>query len=72
MISDEEFISILSDYNFWVKKPYTGISREFYINKILKILNGINIVTESGLRRSEKSFISLQVALSFINKGINC
>ncbi len=69
MISDEEFISILSDYNFWGKKPYTGILREFYINKILKILNGINIVTESGLRRSGKSFISLQVASSFIQNG---
>ena len=71
MISDEEFINILSGYNFWGKKVDTGIPRQFYVNKIIKLLNGINIVTESGIRRSGKSFISMQAASSFIKNGYN-
>ncbi len=71
MISDEEYINILSGYNFWGKKIDTGILRPFYVNKIIKLLNGINVVTESGIRRSGKSFISIQVASLFIQNGYN-
>ena len=69
MISDEEYISILADYNFWGKRIDTGIPRNFYTNMIMKFLNGINIVTESGIRRCGKSFISMQAALLFIQNG---
>ena len=69
MISDEEYVSILSDYNFWGKRIDTGIPRNFYTNMIMKFLNGINIVTESGIRRCGKSFISMQAALLFIQNG---
>ena len=69
MITDEEYISILSNYNFWGKNIDTGISRTFYTDKILKFLNGINIVTESGIRRSGKSYISMQAALLLIKNG---
>ncbi|WMT50587.1 MAG: ATP-binding protein [Ferroplasma sp.] len=69
MITDEEYISILSSHNFWGKNIDTGISRNFYTDKIIKFLNGINIVTESGIRRSGKSFISMQAALLLIKNG---
>ena len=69
MITDEEYISILSNYNFWGKNIDTGISRTFYTDKIIKFLKGINIVTESGIRRSGKSYISMQAALLLIK---NC
>ena len=69
MISDEEYISILADYNFWGKRIDTGIPRNFYTDMIIKFLNGINIVTESGIRRCGKSFISMQAALLFIQNG---
>ena len=36
---------------------------------IIKFLNGINIVTESGIRRCGKSFISMQAAFLFIQNG---
>lgn len=69
MPSDEEYISILSDYNFWGKKINTGIPRTFYTDMIMKYLNGINIVTESGIRRCGKSFISMQAAFLFIQNS---
>ncbi len=63
----EELINILSEYNFWNKDIDTGISREKYVNKILNLLNDINIVTISGIRRSGKSFIAKQAIKSWIN-----
>ena len=40
MISDEEYINIISDYNFWGKRIDTGIPRNFYTDMIMKFLNG--------------------------------
>ena len=39
------------------------------LNMIMKFLSGINIVTESGIRRCGKSFISMQAALLLIQNG---
>ena len=69
MTSDEEYISILSDYNFWGKSIDTGIPRNSYTDMIMKFLNGINIVTESGIRRCGKSFISMQAAFLLIQNS---
>jgi hypothetical protein len=69
MTSDEEYISVLSDYNFWGKRIDTGIPRNSYTDMIIKFLNGINIVTESGIRRCGKSFISMQAASLLIQNG---
>ncbi len=69
MTSDEEYISILSDYNFWGRNIDTGIPRNSYTDMIMKFLNGINIVTESGIRRCGKSFISMQTAFLLIQNG---
>ena len=54
MTSDEEYISVLSDYNFWGKRIDTGIPRNSYTDMIIKFLNGINIVTESGIRYKQR------------------
>ena len=69
MTSDEEYINILSDYNFWGKRIDTGIPRNSYTDMIIKFLNGINIVTESGIRRCGKSFISMQAAFLLIQNS---
>ena len=69
MTSDEEYINILSDYNFWGKRIDTGIPRNSYTDMIIKFLNGINIVTESGIRRCGKSFISMQAASLLIQNS---
>ena len=69
MTSDEEYISVLSDYNFWGKRIDTGIPRNSYTDMIIKFLNGINIVTESGIRRCGKSFISMQAASLLIQNS---
>ncbi len=66
MKTQEELISILSDYNFWNKDIDTGIPRDNYVNKILKFLTDINIVTEAGIRRSGKSYIAKQVVKEWI------
>lgn len=66
MKTQEELISILADYNFWNKDIDTGIPRDNYTNKILKFLININIVTETGIRRSGKSYIAKQVVKEWI------
>ena len=66
MKTQEELISILSNYNFWNKDIDTGVPRDNYVNNILRFLIDINIVTETGIRRSGKSYIARQVVNRWI------
>jgi len=70
-VDDTELLSIMSSWNFWGDKINVGIEREKYVNKILRLLKGINIVALSGIRRSGKSTIGLQVLKGLIDSGVD-
>ena len=55
---------ILKTWNLWDQEIEYGITRDLYINRITSLINErtINIVIETGIRRSGKSFIARQVA----------
>ena len=68
----EKIIETLSDWNFWFKEVETGIKRGGYIDRELKIIKSKEIGIISGIRRSGKSTILLQLAKELIkNKGVN-
>ncbi len=59
---EEEILEILNDWNLWRGDLYEGISRDEYLERILKFLESNMIVTIIGIRRVGKSFIIRQVA----------
>ncbi|MCK4553374.1 ATP-binding protein [Candidatus Parcubacteria bacterium] len=67
MITNEKIIEILNEWNFWQKKQDIGIIRSLYLNQLKKYLATDEIVTISGIRRSGKSIIMLQLIDYLIN-----
>lgn len=65
-----EIISILEDWNLWRKKIYSGIKRDYYLDKIKRLAKTDHIITITGARRSGKSFIMKQFAKHLTETGI--
>jgi len=65
----EDIISVISDWNFWIKDLYTGIPR-FYLKFCLDVIKSkVNkILTITGVRRSGKSFLSKQIIKEIIKE----
>ncbi|MEM1627593.1 MAG: ATP-binding protein [Sulfolobaceae archaeon] len=71
-MNDEELLKIMSEWNFWGKgRPDVGIEREFYSERIIKLLNSVKVIAISGIRRAGKSFIARQVLKRLIDSGIS-
>lgn len=71
-VNDEELLKIMSEWNFWGKgRPDVGIEREFYSERIIKLLNSVKVIAISGIRRAGKSFIARQVLKRLIDSGIS-
>ena len=70
-MKDEDILTVLDTWNFWKHDPDTGISREFYVNRITSLISEteIPVVIETGIRRSGKSFIAKQSARRLISNG---
>jgi len=66
-----KIIEVLETWNFWKRKPSTGIRRTGYINKIKKYARTGQVVTIEGARRSGKSTLMFQYIDELINDGIN-
>ncbi len=66
---EEELLAILTDWNLWTRELNNGIFRDYYVNKILSLLNDTNVVAEIGIRRCGKSFIAIQALTSLLKKG---
>lgn len=64
-----EIIKILEDWNFWRKDIETGITRDFYLQRLKKFLLSEQVIVITGARRSGKSFIMRQLAKELINSG---
>lgn len=70
-MDDTELLNLMSDWNFWGKLKDVGIERENYVQQILKLLNSVNIVVLTGIRRSGKSTIGIQVIKRIIEAGVD-
>ena len=67
-----EIIKTLDKWNFWNQKIDTGIRRQFYLDELNRYLKMPEIVALTGVRRSGKSTIILQIIEGLIqNKKIN-
>ncbi|MCK5061147.1 ATP-binding protein [Candidatus Parcubacteria bacterium] len=67
-----EIIKTLDKWNFWNQKIDTGIRRQFYLDELNRYLKMPEIVALTGVRRSGKSTIILQIIEGLIqNKKVN-
>ncbi|NQU18683.1 ATP-binding protein [bacterium] len=66
----DEIIGTLLLWNFWEKDISTGIPRQGYLERIKKFLSTDEIVTLTGVRRSGKSTILLQVLAGLLKAKI--
>lgn len=67
-----EIIKTLDKWNFWNQKIDTGIRRQFYLDELNRYLKMSEIVALTGVRRSGKSTIILQIIEDLIqNKKVN-
>ena len=69
MIINDKIIEILNEWNFWDKKQNIGIIRPRYLNKLKNYLKTDEVVAISGIRRSGKSTIMLQLIDYLINSN---
>ena len=67
----EEIIGTLLLWNFWNKDMETGIPRDEYLRQIKRYLKTDEIITITGVRRSGKSTILLQVLADLIKNKIS-
>ena len=66
-----EILEILDDWNFWTKKKETGIRRDSYIQKLVKLHDTNQVIAIMGVRRSGKSTIMLQWLEHMIEGGVD-
>ncbi|MDI6794028.1 MAG: ATP-binding protein [bacterium] len=66
----EQIIETLLLWNFWEKDIDAGIRREGYLTRIKRYLDTDEIVTLTGVRRSGKSTILLQIIAQLIKNNI--
>lgn len=66
-----EIIETLDKWNFWNQKIDAGFRRDFYLEKLNKYLKMPEIVALTGVRRSGKSTIILQLIGDLIKSGID-
>lgn len=67
----EQIIDTLLLWNFWEKDIDTGILRDEYLDQIQRYLKTDEIVALTGVRRSGKSTISLQVLANLIKNNVS-
>jgi len=64
----DQIIEALSIWNFWETEIDTGIRREEYLDLFSRYLSTDEIVTVTGIRRSGKSTLLLQLLKDRIKK----
>jgi len=69
-MNKEEIIETLLLWNFWEKDIETGVSRYEYLNRINRYLKTDEIIAITGVRRSGKSTILLQVLADLIKDKV--
>lgn len=65
-----EIIETLDKWNFWSQKIDTGFRRRFYLDVLHQYLKMPEVVALTGVRRSGKSTITLQLIEDLIKSGV--
>lgn len=68
-MNNEQIIEILDYWNFWQQQPDTGVPRSFYAEELYRQRQIKEVSVVSGIRRSGKSTILLQVLEKIIAAG---
>ncbi|MFH0786859.1 MAG: ATP-binding protein [Pseudomonadota bacterium] len=69
-MNKEQIIETLLPWNFWEKDLDSGISREGYLDRLKRYLKTDEIIALSGIRRSGKSTLLLQLLSHLIHNRI--
>lgn len=69
-MNTSEIIETLDKWNFWSQKIDTGFRRRFYLETLRRYMKMPEIVALTGVRRSGKSTIILQIIEDLIKSGI--
>ena len=63
-----DIIESLIPWNFWKKKPFTGIPRETYLSKLNDWIDIPEVIVVTGVRRAGKTTLLLQVLDNLIKE----
>ena len=66
-MDDRQLIEVLYPFNFWGARPFTGIPRPKYVERIKKLMKSGQIVVTKGVRRGGKTTILFQFLKSLID-----
>ena len=66
VMDDRQLIEVLYPFNFWGAKPFTGIPRPKYVERIKKLMKSGQIVVTKGVRRGGKTTILFQFLKNLI------
>src|SRR3989344_4254978 len=69
MISDENLLKVLKEWNLWEKKQEYGVLRSNYIKKTSPLLDRKEVIVIKGIRRCGKSTIMKQLMHELIKNG---
>ncbi len=69
MLTDEEIIEILYEWNFWRREQNTGILRKGYVERLRKYSKAKEIIDITGVRRCGKSTLMKQLMKDMISRG---
>ena len=70
-MDEQKIFEILDDWNFWNKEQDTGVKRKDYLSQIKPFLKTNQAIVLTGVRRSGKSTILLQLVKELIDSGVN-
>lgn len=69
-INKDLILQTLDKWNFWSRKIESGFPRPYYLQNFLKNLGSSEIVALTGIRRSGKSTLLLQIIEHLLKNGI--
>lgn len=69
-MNKDELLAVLADWNFWKKDLDTGIERNRYVEKCLKLLKTNVALAIIGARRAGKSYIMRQMIKRLAGSGV--
>lgn len=71
-MDDRQLIDMLYTFNFWETRPFTGIPRPKYIERLKRLMKSGQIIVTKGVRRSGKTTILFQFLKNLIDdEGLN-
>ncbi len=63
-------LELLDSWNFWTKQPEIGLPRKRYLQAIIPLFSTNQAIALTGVRRSGKSTLMMQLAQQLINSGV--